>query len=283
MMDYVEGLKPLNKYVGNQNSPFFKNPVRSLSAYITILGALVECEQKGIVHRDLSLGNVLIGDDCNKPVIIDFGCCFLDNGVTKTLVDEAVGTPLYRAPECEGQITDPVSARSDLYSAAKLLWSMTTNRKAVAGEKRYFNDLSFSFVLSDTPMSWHLEDVLVKTIRNEPGKRYPSAKAAISDAQQVMNRILAGFQPLEALATNCYCPMCGRVGSLIKGYEFSSGTLRCADENEWDRPNPDSLAIGLSRIHASEFAHVCKYCGFISLVADRLILQRLACCSSTII
>jgi serine/threonine protein kinase len=59
VMEYLEGFEPLSKIVRMPDNPFFKDAKRSLAVYLQILEALRACEGAGLVHRDLSLGNVL--------------------------------------------------------------------------------------------------------------------------------------------------------------------------------------------------------------------------------
>ena len=56
-----------------------------------------ECRKNQIVHRDLSLANVLFVPD-ESIRVIDFGICQIVNGESLTLVDEGVGTPNYNCP-----------------------------------------------------------------------------------------------------------------------------------------------------------------------------------------
>jgi serine/threonine protein kinase len=156
VMEFDEEWTPLKGMVGTGQNPYHRNATRSIEVYIRILEALVACEAAGIVHRDLSLGNILVtpGDGIK---LIDFGCCYVEaTGEYITLVDEAVGTPNYRAPETEGGNDAGITTRADLYSAGKILWSLVTNRKAFARQKPVFNELSLDTLLRDDPDTWHL-------------------------------------------------------------------------------------------------------------------------------
>jgi len=207
VMEYADAATPLTKIVGSEGSPFYGNALRSLDVFVRIVEALAACEAKGVVHRDLSLGNVLITPE-DRVTLIDFGCCCVEQGQVVTLTDEAVGTPHYRAPECEGFTADKATIRADLYSAGKILWSLVTNKKAFARERPAFNELSMSRVLPHHPMTFHLHYVFEKTIRRDPQNRYSSASEALEAARQVRNRIEAGFLPLEESASGT-CAACG--------------------------------------------------------------------------
>src|SRR5262249_53353168 len=95
VMEYVPGIRPLKDFLGStkqaKENPFFKDAKRSVEVYLQLLEGLQACEKEGIVHRDLSLGNVLVSPDFAVK-IIDFGCCHVIDGQTVTLTDMAVGT-----------------------------------------------------------------------------------------------------------------------------------------------------------------------------------------------
>lgn len=136
VMEYVPGAMPLKKLVGTPNNPFYGDAIGALGIYTQIVEALVACERANIIHRDLSLGNILITPE-RTIKLIDFGCCHIDDGRCITLTDEGVGTPNYRAPECDASSNEPPTIRADLYSAGKILWLKGANRIRTIIEKGY--------------------------------------------------------------------------------------------------------------------------------------------------
>jgi serine/threonine protein kinase len=67
VMEYIEGAIPLKKLVKSSNNPFYRKALDSLDVYIQILDALEACQQANIVHRDLSLGNILFDRSAGPP------------------------------------------------------------------------------------------------------------------------------------------------------------------------------------------------------------------------
>jgi eukaryotic-like serine/threonine-protein kinase len=208
IMEYVDGARPLSKLVGTPENTFSGNPLKCIDAYIQLLRALGAWNEQGVVHRDLSLANVLVAQDQTIKVI-DFGLCQVDEGGRVTLSEEAVGTPHYMAPECEGYSSTKITFQSDLYSVGKILWSIITNRTAFPREQQVFNDLALSRVLPDVPLAWHLHHVFENTIRHDPTYRYLNMDLAIKDAVEIRDLITCGALPLERLASNV-CPICRR-------------------------------------------------------------------------
>ena len=123
VMEHVEGAKSLKHIVGKVANPYYADAQKSLQLFIQLAEAIHAWSEVGIVHRDLSLGNVLVLPS-GAIKVIDFGICQIDSQDTITLTDEGVGTPNYMAPECESGALGEISAASDLYSAGKILWSI---------------------------------------------------------------------------------------------------------------------------------------------------------------
>jgi len=80
---------------------------------------------RGLVHRDLAPGNVVVTPD-GRARIVDFGLALVLDGDTKRLTGPglAIGTPAYMAPEQAAG--EEIDARADLFSLGVLLYHMIT-------------------------------------------------------------------------------------------------------------------------------------------------------------
>jgi eukaryotic-like serine/threonine-protein kinase len=96
-----------------------------------VCAAVQHAHQKGVVHRDLKPGNVLVTDNGGKPQvkIIDFGLAKAmgQELVEATLFTEAgqiVGTPEYMAPEQADPSNADIDTRADIYSLGVMLYEV---------------------------------------------------------------------------------------------------------------------------------------------------------------
>jgi tetratricopeptide (TPR) repeat protein len=97
-----------------------------------ILAALGEAHEKGITHRDLKPGNIMVAKSGVK--VLDFGLAKSGKDETVTASHVVIGTPAYMAPEQrEGK---PADARSDIYSFGCVLYEMLTGGRVGAPHRR---------------------------------------------------------------------------------------------------------------------------------------------------
>ncbi len=128
VMEYIEG--------NTLTTIIAKNRTISLGD-ILFIGAQVSsglhaAHQKGLVHRDIKPGNIMITPD-GKVKVTDFGIVSLQNeesDITKT--GSILGTASYISPEqAQGK---PVSIESDLYSLGTVLYELITGKAPFSGD-----------------------------------------------------------------------------------------------------------------------------------------------------
>ena len=97
-------------------------PIRtSLKIIVKILDALDYANDKGIVHRDIKPGNILIETHSQRPIITDFGVARSYGGTTDN-GRMLVGTPTYMAPE--QIVSGMVDGSADVYACGVMLFEM---------------------------------------------------------------------------------------------------------------------------------------------------------------
>lgn len=129
VMEYVDG-RTLREVLNEEGH---LSPDEAARITMGILSALEYSHEKGIVHRDIKPGNVMLTRGGSVKVM-DFGIAraIADSGATMTGAQAVVGTARYLSPEqAQGESVD---ARSDLYSAGCVLYELLTGRTPFVGE-----------------------------------------------------------------------------------------------------------------------------------------------------
>ncbi|HEY8089542.1 MAG TPA: serine/threonine-protein kinase, partial [Polyangiaceae bacterium] len=145
-----------------------------------LLGALAAIHAMGIVHRDVKPSNVLVRRD-GIVKLGDFGIARLvDSPVTEATQELAPGTGAYMSPEqVESRALD---GRSDLYSAAIVLYEMLAGRTPFASDQGEFLvrkdqvDAPVPSIRALVPQSLPVLDALfARALAKNPDHRFDSA------------------------------------------------------------------------------------------------------------
>ena len=94
---------------------------------VSVLDVLEAAHVEGVVHRDVKPENVFL-TTANELKILDFGIARLLDGTGATRSGQLLGTPAFMAPEQAGGRVREVDARSDVWSAGALLFSLLAGR-----------------------------------------------------------------------------------------------------------------------------------------------------------
>jgi serine/threonine-protein kinase len=187
-----------------------------LSILHPLAAALDYAHQRGIVHRDVKPGNIMVSPH-GRPTLTDFGVAHLGSaGITAA--GEFLGSPSYTAPE---QIDGgPVSPRADVFSLAAVVYEMATGTKAFAGPSVPAAVRSVLFSTPEPPsrrrpgLPASFDAVLRRGLAKNPEDRYASAgelAAAIdpSGFERALARISRGelWEPDPTAAAGASAPV----------------------------------------------------------------------------
>jgi eukaryotic-like serine/threonine-protein kinase len=206
VMEYVDGrtLKDVIRAEG----PLY--PERAAEICADVCSALVAAHARGLIHRDIKPGNVMLTPD-GKVKVMDFGIARATTSETITQTAAVVGTAQYISPEqAQGQAVD---YRSDLYSLGCCLYEMLTGTVPFTGATPVA--IAYRHVREDpTPprmlnadVPAPLEAICLKAMAKLPDNRYQTAAEFQSDLERFRNGQPVQATPLlDAAATTQAIP-----------------------------------------------------------------------------
>lgn len=128
VMEYVPGV-PITDYCDREKL----DTNERLDLFIQVCEAVQHAHQKGVIHRDLKPGNILVSVKEGKavPKVIDFGVAKATHrklivGTLFTEQGQLIGTPEYMSPEQAEMTGLDVDTRTDIYSLGVLLYELLT-------------------------------------------------------------------------------------------------------------------------------------------------------------
>ncbi|MHC5019989.1 MAG: serine/threonine-protein kinase [Planctomycetota bacterium] len=118
-------------------SPTGCPPAKALEVVAEVADALAFSHAKGVLHRDLKPGNILI-EGGGRVVLTDFGLAFdKDASVVLTQEGEMLGTPAYMSPEQARGVRDQIGAHSDVYGLGAVLYELLTGYPPFQGDSPF--------------------------------------------------------------------------------------------------------------------------------------------------
>ncbi|MBL9107126.1 MAG: protein kinase [Myxococcales bacterium] len=157
----------------------------------------------GLVHRDMSPQNLMIGFD-GWIKIVDFGLAKA-TGKRHTHTGHLRGKLAYMSPEqARGR---PLTAATDLFALGVVLWELLTGKRLFAGEtdaETLDNVMrcevpSLAELRPDAPPA--LVALLRRALAREPEARYPTAEAMLAELRQIARTLGGDEDPRKLLAT----------------------------------------------------------------------------------
>lgn len=148
----------------------------------SVLNALVYAHERGVIHRDIKPGNILVSVD-GVVKVTDFGLAAVADAPSLTIEGTLIGTPAYMSPEqARGETVD---SRTDLFSLGVTLVEAMTGEKIFAGRSyaECINKIQ-AFELSSLDglklqYSPHLLEFLKSLLAPARENRFPSAPDAL--------------------------------------------------------------------------------------------------------
>jgi len=176
--------------------------VERLLVFRQVCNAIAFAHSRGVLHRDIKPGNVMVGE-YGEVLVVDWGLCKvvgetmedyrelggdLATGPLTTREGEVAGTPAYMAPEQALGETDSLGPRTDVYALGALLYTLLTDKPPFSGEV----DQVLQHVVTGTfrppnevkpSPPRELSAIVCKAMSTKPEDRYPTVSAMSADVQ----------------------------------------------------------------------------------------------------
>ncbi|MDN6328704.1 MAG: Stk1 family PASTA domain-containing Ser/Thr kinase [Brachybacterium sp.] len=255
VMEYVEG-DTLREHIDPEHPMDAQQAGEIMAA---LLSALEYSHRAGIVHRDIKPGNIMI-NEAGAVKVMDFGIAraIADATSAMTATQAVMGTAQYLSPEqARGQLVD---ARSDIYSAACVMFEMLTGRPPFTGDTPV--SIAYQHVREDphppsayTPaISPALDAVILTGLTKDREQRYPSAVAFSRDIAAVVSgrapTLVGGAVPTgdDPAATTVLGPVGDATEALpamSAAGAATAGGLRAQNWNGGSAPTPSTGPLAL--------------------------------------
>jgi serine/threonine-protein kinase len=185
----------------------------ALEIAIQVTRALIGAAERGLIHRDLKPGNIMLtrtdaATAETEVKVIDFGLAKATNAVAETDLTHGgfVGTPSFASPEQFGSA--PADARSDIYSLGITLWYSLTGQVPYPGktieeirDRQQCADLPIE-QLTERKIPSLLIDILRHTLALDPTQRPASARELMEALESCRRKVahrIGVFYKLTAL------------------------------------------------------------------------------------
>jgi serine/threonine protein kinase/WD40 repeat protein len=168
---------------------------QTLEYFRRVAMALHQVHEKGVVHRDLKAGNLMVRPD-GSPMILDFGLARdqRTDAVHLTATGSDLGTPAYMSPEQVQRRVQAIDRRTDVYSLGITLFEALTLERpfdapTIEETKRNILEATIPDARKLIPtIPRDVQTVLERAMERDLERRYGTAL----DLAQELGRILAG-------------------------------------------------------------------------------------------
>ena len=181
-----------------------------LRRFLDVCNAVHYAHSRGVLHRDIKPGNIIVGKH-GETLVVDWGLAkplgriepgsnigertlmpSSASGSSETLPGSALGTPAYMSPEQAGGDLDRLGPRSDVYSLGATLYCLLVGRRPLAGDD--VGEILRRVQRGEFPRPRQLEPsidpalqaICLKAMATKPEDRYATARALADQVERWM-------------------------------------------------------------------------------------------------
>jgi tetratricopeptide (TPR) repeat protein len=175
-----------------------------VTLFLEVCAAVQHGHQRGVIHRDLKPGNILVGN-VGSPKVIDFGIAKAqDAGLRTTFatdLGQLVGTLQYMSPEQLRGDTAEIDIRSDVYSLGLILYELLADRRPYDLSRLSLPEVALRLQQAEPPplgtlrreLRGDLATIVAKSIEKDSSQRYQSVGELSADLERFL-----GDEPIVA-------------------------------------------------------------------------------------
>ena len=174
---------------------------------VTVAEALHYAHKRGLVHRDIKPGNILI-DKNAAAFVVEFGLALREQDVGKG--PRYAGTPAYMSPEQARGEGHRVDGRSDIFSLAVVLYELLVGRRPFTGETAI--ELLEAITKHETKPPRQIDDsipkelerICLKALSKRASERYTTAKDMADDLRHFLTH---NSDPITSIVSASITPV----------------------------------------------------------------------------
>jgi serine/threonine protein kinase len=205
-MEYIEG-QGLTRYAEERRLGIHER----LELMTKVCDAVHHAHQKGVIHRDLKPGNILVNAS-GQPKILDFGVARATDSDIKattlqTAVGQLVGTIAYMSPEQVAGDPRALDTRADVYALGVICYELLTGRVPIDVARKTLPQAARAIVEEEPTALRSLnkifdsdvEAIVAKAIEKSKTRRYQSASDLAEDIRRYLRNQPVSARPITTL------------------------------------------------------------------------------------
>lgn len=192
-MEFIKGV-PLTEHVNRKGL----GTRDRLELIARVCDAVYHAHQKGVIHRDLKPGNIMV-DESGQPKVLDFGIARatdsdIQHATLRTDIGVLIGTIPYMSPEQVSGDPNELDTRSDVYALGVIAYELLAGRLPHDLGRKVIHEAA-RIIREEEPirlssinrtLRGDVETIVSKALEKDKLRRYQSAESLASDIRRYL-------------------------------------------------------------------------------------------------